>query len=393
MPQSPQSSDFSLMVGGPLYQLLVRLRLLYPPLGLLNRRIVVLPAIAWLPLLVFAAIDGRLLPGKGYVPFLYDIEAHVRLLVALPLLFAAELPVHRRLRSTIRQFIQRNLIPPEEQPKFNADVADAIRLRNSIYLEGAVLVLAFTAGHWLWRSQIAFEGTTWYATSHGSSLDLTLPGYWYGFITIPLFQFVGFRWYMRLAIWFRLLWQISRLQLNLIATHGDRAAGLGFVGNSSYGFTMFLLAHGALLSGWIADRVFHGGSSALDFQVEAFVLICCAVLLIAAPLCVFALPLAAAKRRGRGQYGLLEAQYTQAFDQKWIHGQRPADEPMLGSGDMQSLADLATGYEIVEETRLVPFGLKLLVNLAIITALPLLPLAFTILPFHSLIMKAIKIVL
>jgi hypothetical protein len=48
---------------------------------------------------------------------------------------------------------------------------------------------------------------------------------------------------------------------------------------------------------------------------------------------------------------------------------------MLGSGDMQSLADLATGYEIVQDTRLVPFGLKLLTRLGIITALPLLPLA------------------
>src|SRR5262245_2336203 len=117
MPQDPPGPNFSLIVGGPLYQLLVRLKLLRPPLHWLNRRIVVLPAIAWVPLLVLAAIDGRLLPGKGYVPFLYDIEAHVRLLVALPLLFAAELPVHRRLRNAIRQFIQRNLIPADERPR------------------------------------------------------------------------------------------------------------------------------------------------------------------------------------------------------------------------------------------------------------------------------------
>jgi hypothetical protein len=108
---------------------------------------------------------------------------------------------------------------------------------------------------------------------------------------------------------------------------------------------------------------------------------------------LFVLPLIAAKRRRRREYGLLSAQYTQAFDRKWIHGERPAEEPMLGSGDRQSLADLATGYEIVQETRPVPFNVRMLIQLAINTALPLLPLGFTILPFRSLITQAIKIVL
>lgn len=84
---------------------------------------------------------------------------------------------------------------------------------------------------------------------------------------------------------------------------------------------------------------------------------------------------------------------TPAFDQKWIYGKRSANEPMLGSGDMQSLADFATDYKIVQDARLVPFGLKLPNPLAIITGLPLLSLAFTILACRSLIIQAIKIVL
>jgi hypothetical protein len=393
MPQTPKTSDFSLMAGGPLYQLLVRSKLLRPPVGFLERRVLALTMFAWLPLLVLAAIDGRLLPGKGVVPFLYDVEGQVRLLVVLPLLLAAELPVHRRLRHVIRHFIERKIVPLEEQPRFNAIVERALRQRNSIFLEGIILVFAFTAGQWLWRSQIAFGGATWYSVPDGGGgLSLTLPGYWYAFVALPLFQFIGYRWYMRLIIWAALLWRISRLKLNLIPTHADRAAGLGFVGNSTYSFTPLLLAHGALLSGWIAERVLQG-SSPLDFQVEAFVLVCCVVAVIIAPLCVFAAPLLIARRRGRGEYGLLSAQYTQAFHEKWIHGKRLPDEPMLGSGDMQSLADLATGYEIVQETRLVPFGLKLPVQLAIITALPLLPLAFTIVSFRDLIAQVVKIVL
>ena len=220
-----------------------------------------------------------------------------------------------------------------------------------------------------------------------------MPGYWYAFVSIPLFQFISLRWYIRIVIWFRLLWQISRLRIHLISTHPDRAAGLGFVGNSAYCFGLLLLAHGALLSGWIADRVFHDGNSALDFQVQATVLIACVVAAVLVPLCVFTPPILAAKRRGRREYGLLAAQHAQAFDRKWIHGERPPEESMLGSPDMSSLADLGSSYSVVQETRLTPFGVKHVANLAIITAAPLLPLAFTILPLRSLIAQSLKILL
>lgn len=395
-PATPESSDranFSLMAGGPFYQLFLRTRLARAPLALLHRRTIVLAAIAWLPAALLAAASRHILPGSGHLPFLSDVECHIRLLVVLPLLIAAELPVHERLRGVLRQFIDRNYVPPAERSKFDAAVASALRLRNSPMLEFGILVLTYTAGQWLWRSQIAYEGTTWYATSDGSSLSLTLPGYWYAFVSIPLFQFVGFRWYLRILIWIRLLWQISRLRLHLIATHPDRSAGLGFVGNSIFAFAPLLFAHGALLSGWIADRVFQNGNSALDFQVEAAVLIGCIVTVSLVPFCVFTPLLLATKRRSRREYGLLAAQYSEAFERKWVFGERRPDELLLGNADMSALADLGASYGFVQETRLVPFSFKHITQVAIITAAPLLPLAFTILPFRSLIKQAIKIVL
>jgi hypothetical protein len=386
-------ADFSLMVGGPLYQLFERSRLVRPPLDWLERRVVVLTMIAWLPLLVLSLIGGHLLPRAGHLSFLHDVECHVRLLIVLPLLLAAELPAHERLRGVVHQFVARHYVPASERARFDAAVASALRLRNSVPLEIALLVLAFTAGHWLWRSEIAYEGNAWYATGDGATATLTLPGYWYAYVSIPLFQFIGFRWYFRLLLWFRLLWQISRLRLDLIATHPDRACGLGFVGNSTYAFALFLVAHGALLSGWIAARVVHDGTSPLDFQVEAVVLIGCIVFVMLAPLCVFMPILSSTKRRGRRDYGLFAALHSQAFERKWILGERPEGEPMLGSPDMSSLADLGSSYAVVQSTRIVPFGLKLVGQVAVVTALPLAPLVFAILPFHSLVMRAVKIIL
>ena len=101
--------------------------------------------------------------------------------------------------------------------------------------------------------------------------------------------------------------------------------------------------------------------------------------------------LAEAKRQGRRRYGLLASQYTAAFERKWIKGETDADEPLLGTADIQSLADLASSYELVQDTRLLPFGMRVVSQLAIMTALPLLPLVFTVLSLDSIVTRLFKI--
>src|ERR1019366_8611128 len=89
-----ESPDFSLVLGGPIFRLLRRSHLSGDELELLNRRIVEIGPVARLPLMRLSMFGGNLLAGTVRLPFLHDIEAHVRLLVALPVLIAAELIVH-----------------------------------------------------------------------------------------------------------------------------------------------------------------------------------------------------------------------------------------------------------------------------------------------------------
>src|SRR5262249_692825 len=58
----------------------------------------------------------------------------------------------------------------------------------------------------------------------------------YAAVSLPITHFTLLRWYLRLLIWFRFLWQVSRLNLHLVPTHPDRAAGLAFLGKSTYAF-------------------------------------------------------------------------------------------------------------------------------------------------------------
>ena len=255
MLREPQ--DFSLVLGGPLFQLLRRSHLSGNALELMQQRILVISLLAWLPLLVLSALEGHALGGNVAVPFLLDVDVHIRFLVALPLLIVAELVVHQRMRFVVRQFLERNLIPQSALPRFEAAIASAFRLRNSVLAEVLLIAFVYVVGVLIiWRQYVALAAATWYAAPAVEGSKLWFAGMWYGYLSLPLFQFLLLRWYFRLFIWTRFLWQVSRIELSLVPTHPDRAGGLGFLSNTVYAFTPLAVAHGALLAGLIANRHF-----------------------------------------------------------------------------------------------------------------------------------------
>ncbi len=386
-----ESPDFSLVLGGPIFQMFRRSHLSGDGLELLHRRIVVIALVAWLPLLLLSMIGGHFLAGTVKLPFLHDIEAHVRLLVALPVLIAAELIVHSRIRPVVKAFLARRIVLQADVPRFLAAIDSATRLRNSVPVELGLLVFVFTVGQWLWRSQIALGTSTWYAIPQGDHLQLTAAGYWYAFVSVPIFQFILLRWYLRFFIWFRFLWQVSRLKLHLIPTHPDRAGGLAFLGKSSYAFSPILFAQGAVLAGVIASRVLYGGESLVSFKMEAVSLIGFFLVFVLGPLTMFTPQMACAKRKGLAEYGLLANRYVDGFEQKWVVGNAAEGDELLGTGDIQSLADLGNSYAAVKEMRAVPFGLEDIGRLAAATAAPLLPLGLTVFSLEELVMHIGKI--
>lgn len=239
------------------------------------------------------------------MPFLRDIETHVRFLIAIPVLVIAELVVHQRTRSVVKLFLEREIVASEDIPKFHAIIESAMRVRNSVVLEAALIVFVYTAGRWVWLKEVALGSASWYAMPEGANLHLTLPGYWFAFVSIPIAQFILLRWYLRLVIWFWLLWRASRLKLRLLPTHPDSAGGIGFLGRSSYAFAPILFAQGVLLSGIIANRLLYEGQNLLSFKMTIVAMAGFFVLVILGPLTIFSPQLASAKQRGLREYGTL----------------------------------------------------------------------------------------
>ncbi len=384
--------NFSLVLGGPLFRLFRRAHLSGGVLELPLRRILVITTVAWLPLLIMTSLDGHALRGVT-LPFLNDFETQIRFLIALPILIAAELIVHVRLRPVVQSFVNRDIVIAKEMPQFHEAINSAMQWRDSILLEFGLLIFVYAVGPWLWRSQIALGTSAWYATPESGHLRLTLPGYWIAFVSIPIFQFVLLRWYMRLFIWSRFLWQASRLNLNLIPTHPDRAGGIAFLGRSSYAFAPILFAQGAMLAGMIANRVLYAGESLRSFKMEAVGLIAVFMLAILGPLTVFTPKLARAKRKGLADYGLLASRYVEEFEQKWVKERGFLSDELLGNGDIQSLSDLGNSYAVIGEMRAVPFGIRDMTRLAAVTAAPLVPLGLIIFSLEELLIRLVKVIL
>jgi hypothetical protein len=392
-PDKPEVGDFSLMLGGPLFQFWLGTRLTGGQLELLRRRIIVMVLLTWMPLLLMSVVEGHAWSGSLALPFLYDVEQHLRLLLALPLLIFAELAAHRRIRQLVWQFLDLGLIPDTALAQFQSAVNSAMRLRNSSAAELLLIVFVYGVGvPYFWRNYVALDVASWYGVMIAGKLHPSLAGWWLGCVSLPVLQFLLLRWYFRVFIWTRFLWQVSNIDLRLLPTHPDRCGGLGFLRLVRLAFAPLLLAQGVLLTGLIANRIFFAGGKLSDFLIDIVALVVVSVVVVLAPLLVFARKLENTGRGGVFEYGVLAQNYARAFDQKWLRGTAPADEPLLGSSDIQSLADMANGFQVVQEMRWVPFTLRDVLQLAAISLLPILPLTLTMFSAQELLERALKLI-
>lgn len=195
------------------------------------------------------------------------------------------------------------------------------------------------------------------------------------------------RWYFRLFIWTRFLWKVSRIQLRLVPTHPDRVGGLSFLSPVAQAFALLAVAHGAMLAAALSGRILFAGASLPEFTAETAALVVLLLCVIFGPFLVFAPQVVSAKHRGLLEYGTLAERYVRDFDTKWIRGAAPAEEPFVGSADIQSLADMSNSYEIVGTMRIAPITRQAVLGVVLATLLPMSPLLLTLMPLEELLRR------
>jgi hypothetical protein len=186
-------------------------------------------------------------------------------------------------------------------------------------------------------------------------------------------------------LWTSFLWSVSRINLFLVATHADLAAGLGFLSEGQKAFSPIVFAGGAVIAAEVANAVAYQGEALSSLKFPMIVYGVLATIFLIVPLLAVSPVLLKVKRKALLEYGALVTIHNQLFDQQWIQNRQPAGETLLGNPDVSSLADLGASFKVVRQMRVVPIDKPTLLTLAISAALPMLPVVLYATPAPELI--------
>ena len=194
-------------------------------------------------------------------------------------------------------------------------------------------------------------------------------------------------------LWASFLWRVIRIDLHLMPTHADLSAGLGFLSEGQRRFAPIVFASGAVIAAQLGNAIAYEGAQCRRPEVHHGRLLCLRHHPFDRSSSSVVPKLNKIRKQGLLDYGILVTRYTQSFDAKWVHGRPPESETLLGSADIQSLADLANSYAIMREMRPVPVDKRTLISLGLAAVLPLIPVLILATPAEEPIRTLLKLLM
>ena len=382
--------------GGPIFRLMQRIGIARNDHPSIRRRVLALLLVTWVPMCVFALVQGVALGPTPRESFLLDFATYARFFIGLPILVYAEFFIGERLTLAGRQFVHDGIVSTEDYPRFEQAIARLARHRESV---PATLILIALAAIGAWNftyesaSGVGLVGWRVAFFPEGHAFRYNLAAIWSQLVALPIVLFLGYRWLWRIIMWGLFLRDVSRLDLRLVPTHADRCGGLGFLEIAHVAFGILAFAIGCVLSAEAAFRIIYEGAKLDFFQVHTLIIVAALEVVFLGPLLTFMPVMARTRRDGLRRYGTLVVNYNRAFQQKWIDGRGDTGEPLLGSADIQSLADMGNSFRFVDDMRLVPFGRWSVIQLALVTLSPGVPLLLLAIPISEILDTLAKVVL
>ena len=362
MMAAPESPEPFSVLGGPLHHAGRRLGLVR---GETNTIMLGL-ALGWGPWLLIVGL--ALIEGVAdRMLSMALVAAHARLLLVIPLIFICESWVTPRMAACVGTITRSGVVSADDRPALDAEVSRTRRWANWWWPEVACLVVAVLLGVTGTRLQTYGESGAYDPARESLSFLV------YVHVGLLVFRFLVFRTTWKLALWGWFLWRVSRLDLRLISGHPDRAGGLGSLEGVHERFTPLVAALSVLECAALAESISTGTLAVTAVYPTLALLLLLDGVLFLGPLLVFTDKLWAGRTKGVGLYNGLAARYVKEFEAKWLEG-TPPDEPLVGTPDLQSLADLAHAISVVKGMRWVTVGPRLLTIMTIAVVVPLAPL-------------------
>jgi hypothetical protein len=343
-----------------------------------------LVAVTWAPVMIGAIMEGRAFEAKATSdPLLRHFGVHARLLLSLPLLLLAEVTIGRAVPAFLRHFTASGLIGDAGAPRFEAILRQAVRVRDSRW--GDLLVVAAILGVSALSSMGGPDGheLSWAEGGEGRGFAAA----WYVFVSRPVFIGMLAIWAWRLGTGVWLMERISKLDLQLVASHPDRTGGLGFLEGLGSASAPFAMGLSVVIAGrWGHDVLYHGAHVG-TYKPLMITFVAAMMILFAGPLLLFSGSLRAMKRRSLLEYGGLVGSQGRLVHQKWLKGEDPGDDPILSAPELGPVADVNSLYESVAQMKIAPIGMRLVLPVAAASIAPMLPVLAVEIPIKEMLSK------
>ena len=356
----------------------------------LGRRIAILVAVTWLPLVVAALLNRSAFQGTE--PLLQHFGVHVRFLVAVPLFLLAEPLAERVGRRILAYFLGSGLVAASDRAAYVSIIESCRRLlRSRLALLGVIAFVVIQAALAARDLTHLHEVHGW-ATREGGA-GLSFAAWWFLLVSRPIYGILLFNWIWRLLVTVILLGRIARLNLQLVPTHPDGCGGLGFLQNLPTVFAPVIMASSAVLAGrWGHDVLYHQ-VAVESLRVPMIIFVALALVLFLAPLLVFAPSLLALKRRSLLAYGALVGRHGRLVEHRWVRGETVVDDGLLGAPELGPVADTLTLYESIQKLRAAPIGKQSIATVAGAAVIPMLPVIAIQIPIKDQLLSVIKILM
>jgi hypothetical protein len=373
-PPTPPPAEVSFVRGGPFYRVQQALSLIHPDRWNLGRRIALLIIVGWLPLFLFTAI----LNPQGLLSLLRDYRIHSRLFIAVPVLLVGELLMETRFRAVMGHIRQAGLLDPSELAYMDAVIAKLIRVRDSFLPEFLILLILIIHTATSYRGLV--DTTPWLSHSVGADFHLTAAGWYAVIITSSIFQFLLGLGLLKWLLWTFFAYKLSQRNLKLVPTHPDGHGGLGFLGLTASAFAPVAFAASAVIGATWRQDILHHGANLMSFKLSAIALVVIVALVALGPLVFFVPRLAALRRKGILEYGLLGQLHSMKFHEKWILHRAGHEAEFLQAPESSALADFGTSYDKMAQMKPFPADTGTLYVLAASVLIPALPVILAQIP-------------
>jgi len=227
----------------------------------------------------------------------------------------------------------------------------------------------------------------------GGVMNFSPAGSWYIMVSLPIVLYILLRWVWRQILWLRFLGVTSQMELQLIASHPDRAGGLGFLEQCMRGYVPFGFGIGTIVAGAVANRVVYLHQSLWTFEYMPILVIAIVGIVCAGPPCVFWGTLLRARRRAVFEYGTLAISMGRQFEHKWLAAPAQTPDGALEVQDFSATTDLYSIVANVHAMNITPIAMGSIIRLAIYSLAPIVPLAFIALPFNVIVESLVKLLL